>query len=94
MTEHGDVDPRGEKIAGHTLLVLFNADHGEPIPFVLPKKSDREFWELLLDTGKEETESSCYLPGETVHLNACVVVLMRAIRAEEPGVANLERAAS
>jgi glycogen operon protein len=89
--EHGDVDARGEKVAGHSLLVLFNADHGEAIPFILPKKSDGEFWELLLDTGKfgtgkEEVEPSCFLPGEKLLLDSCVVVLMRAIAVEAPAV--------
>lgn len=45
----GDVDERGEKIVGDTLLVLYNA-HYEPIPFKLPAVPPGRNWEVLLDT--------------------------------------------
>jgi glycogen operon protein len=45
-----DVDKHGEEIAGDTLLIVFNADHGNPIPFVLPELEEQRPWQRLLDT--------------------------------------------
>jgi glycogen operon protein len=44
-----EVDSRGQRITGDTLLVLLNAHH-EPIPFVLPAHRRRIRWETLVDT--------------------------------------------
>ena len=44
-----EVDERGERIVGDTLLMLLNAGD-EPIPFVLPATTAAERWETLLDT--------------------------------------------
>jgi glycogen operon protein len=44
-----DVDARGERVAGDTLLILINA-HWEPIGFTLPTHVRGERWELILDT--------------------------------------------
>jgi glycogen operon protein len=51
-----DLDERGQRIVGDTLLVLFNAHH-ELISFTLPE----EPWELVLDTAEGETEQ--FTPG-------------------------------
>src|SRR5205807_6871287 len=45
----GDVDERGDRIVGDTLLLLLNGHH-EAIPFVLPLHKEEQQWELLLDT--------------------------------------------
>ncbi len=45
----GDVDERGEKIVGDTLMILYNAHH-EPIPFTLPVTNPNHKWEAVLDT--------------------------------------------
>jgi isoamylase len=44
-----EVDLRGRRIVGDTLLILLNA-HSEPMPFVLPAHRSRLRWELILDT--------------------------------------------
>jgi isoamylase len=44
-----EVNERGERIVGDTLLLLLNAG-SEPIPFVLPATSPLERWETLIDT--------------------------------------------
>ena len=45
----GEVDERGERIAGDSLPLLFNA--GEtPVSFVLPVANAEERWETLIDT--------------------------------------------
>ena len=44
-----EVDERGQRIQGDTLLVLFNAHH-ERIPFTLPPTLAGQRWERLLDT--------------------------------------------
>jgi isoamylase len=44
-----DVDERGDRIVGDTLVLLMNAGE-EPVPFVLPATSPIERWETLIDT--------------------------------------------
>ena len=48
-----EVDERGRRIEGATVLVLFNAHH-EQIEFVLPAVTSGQRWERLLDTGRPE----------------------------------------
>ena len=45
----GEVDARGAKIVGNTLLILINA-HWEPIDFVLPAHRRAVRWEIEFDT--------------------------------------------
>jgi glycogen operon protein len=47
--EIDELDDRGQKIAGDSLLLLLNAHH-EAIPFVLPPLRPQQQWELLFDT--------------------------------------------
>jgi isoamylase len=46
-----DVDTRGRRIHGDTLLVLFNAHH-EPVNFTLPPAGASFAWERILDTAR------------------------------------------
>jgi isoamylase len=46
-----DVDARGRRIHGDTLLVLFNAHH-EPVNFTLPPAGASFAWERVLDTAR------------------------------------------
>jgi glycogen operon protein len=45
-----DVDEYGTPIIGDHLLILFNADHEQIIPFALPALKDTGPWERLFDT--------------------------------------------
>jgi len=73
-----DVDERGEDICGDTLLLLFNVDHANTIPFVLPPpgNDDSQPWELVFDTsvenGDEATLESPY------PLQPCSVVVLKS----------------
>ena len=80
--ENGDINARGEEVRGHTLLILFNADHGEPLPFTLPQRVAGETWELLLDSAKDNFNLPPQAPGVQYVLESCSVVLMRALEAE------------
>jgi len=71
-----DVDEHGESISGDTMLLLFNADHANTIPFVLPP-ADTEPWELVFDTAIENGEESPPL-GETYSLQPCSVVVLKS----------------
>jgi glycogen operon protein len=44
-----EVDERGARIVGNTLLLLLNADD-RPIAFTLPQTAAEERWETLMDT--------------------------------------------
>ena len=77
--ENGDVNARGEEVRGHTLLVLFNADHGTPLSFTLPPRVAGETWELLMDSAKDDLSVPPQAPGEVYILDSCSVVLMRAL---------------
>jgi isoamylase len=59
--EIGEVDEKGERIAGDTLLILLNAHH-EEISFMLPVQGENRLWERLLDTA-EVRSASLLLPG-------------------------------
>jgi glycogen operon protein len=51
-----DVDEYGEPIIGGHLLILFNADHEQEIPFALPSLVHNAPWERLFDTALDETD--------------------------------------
>jgi hypothetical protein len=73
-----DVDERGEWIRGDNILLLFNADHANTIPFVLPKPDEPgEPWELILDTAQEDIDDAVDLV-ESYPLQPCSVVVMRS----------------
>lgn len=72
-----DVDERGEQIKGDTLLLLFNADHSNTIPFTIPSSETGQPWQLVLDTMSPEIGEREYT--ESVYeLGACSVVVLRS----------------
>jgi glycogen operon protein len=79
----GDVDERGEAIAGDTILLLMNA-HYEAIPFGLPVLQEGHQWERLLDTAAQE-EPPAYTGGQpyTLHGRSMVVLHTVALPEEE-----------
>jgi glycogen operon protein len=48
-----EVDERGVRIEGATVLVLFNAHH-EPLPFTLPRRKPGHVWQRIFDTARPE----------------------------------------
>jgi len=72
-----DTDPRGEVVAGDTLLLLFNADHGSPIPFTLPMVENGEPWQRLLDTSIPGFERVLCKAGQDYFLNPATLTLFR-----------------
>jgi isoamylase len=95
----GDVDERGEKIVGDTLMILYNAHH-ESIPFTLPVTNPSHKWEMVLDTSAAPSTPPPMLAGrEAYKLQGRSAVVLRTIVATEPPTlsqsqaATLERAA-
>jgi glycogen operon protein len=72
-----DVDEHGESITGDTLLLLFNADHGQTIHFVLPEPPAESPWELVFDTARETGEDPVH-PGQAFDLLPCSLAVLRS----------------
>jgi isoamylase len=51
-----DNDEYGEPIIGDHIVILFNADHANEIPFALPELNGGTDWECLFDTAIEKKE--------------------------------------
>jgi len=80
-----EMDDRGERIAGDTLLVLLNA-HPYPAPFVLPAERGEARWRLVLDTGGREPAMVPALPaGDTFLLEGPSVAVLRLVPATSGG---------
>jgi glycogen operon protein len=78
----GNIDERGQRIVGDTLLILFNAHH-EMIPFTLPQ----EPWELVLDTWEGQQEP--FPPGgQTFPLRGRSLAVLKLRKPETPGDEN------
>ncbi len=84
----GDVDERGERIVGDTLLLLLNAHH-EAIPFALPAHKEGQEWELLLDTAAPDAGERVLHGGDKHDLQGRSLALyrIRAAGEEQPGAA-------
>jgi glycogen operon protein len=80
----GDVDERGEKIVGETLLLLLNAHH-EPLPFTLPATRAEHHWERVLDTAGSNGEVTPMNAGDKYRLEARSLAVLRTRQAEETG---------
>ncbi len=72
-----DIDQHGEEVGGDTLLMVFNADHGEPVPFVLPTLKDMDAWQLLLDTSETLTDSRTFQAGDEYPMASASLALFR-----------------
>ena len=74
-----DVDEHGESISGDTMLLLFNADHGNTIRFVLPPPGQNASpWELVFDTAEEASQRGTPVAGKAYPLEPCSMVVLQA----------------
>jgi glycogen operon protein len=80
----GDVDERGEPIAGDTVLLLMNA-HYEAIPFGLPALPEGSQWERLLDTASQQ-EPLAYTGGQPYTLHGRSIAILRSVALQEEGL--------
>jgi glycogen operon protein len=79
-----DVDEHGESIHGDTMLILFNADHANTIPFKLPPPGNGHPWEMVFDTTEESSERGVKVSA-TYALQPCsMVVLMARAKQAKP----------
>jgi len=74
-----DVDEHGESICSDTILALFNADHANTIPFVLPPtgSDDGKPLELVFDTSNPDLDSEVELAAE-YQLQSCSMVVLKS----------------
>jgi glycogen operon protein len=79
-----EVDERGEKIQGETLLLLVNAHH-EPIPFTLPAAREDHLWDRIVDTAEPDEQVRARPPGEQYPLRDRSLVLLAARTKEQIG---------
>jgi hypothetical protein len=91
MGGHIDIDEFGTPIIGDHLLILFNADHEQEIPFALPALKDAGPWGRLFDTALESIDVETPLAkGEDVSAAAayklapCSMVVFRADVPKDP----------
>ncbi len=80
-----DVDEHGEEISGDTILLLFNADHGQTIHFTLPVPKEPHPWELVFDTAREIGDEPVH-PGDAYDLLPCSMVVLRSRSAKREEV--------
>jgi len=78
-----EVDERGERIEGDTVLLLLNA-HDQPVDFTLPKEQAGQSWELVLDTRDEALESQSHPCGSKYQVDARSLVLLRLTGTGQP----------
>jgi glycogen operon protein len=72
-----DLAEDGSEIRGNTLLLLFNADHGESLNFTLPGPEVAPQWERLFDTGHPEGERVLFEAAEDYPMLAASLALFR-----------------
>jgi glycogen operon protein len=91
---HIDVDEYGTPIIGDHLLIVFNADHEQEIPFALPAIKDAGPWQRLFDTALDGIDVEApKAQGEDVAIAAyklapCSMVVFRAAVPKDPDTNN------
>jgi isoamylase len=71
-----EADEHGERVAGDTLLVLFNA-HDDAQPFTLPATESADRWEICVDTADPWTPARRLRAGDRYELQARSVAVLR-----------------
>jgi glycogen operon protein len=73
-----EVDERGERITGDTLLVLLNAHTGK-VPFTLPPLEAAQQWQRVIDTIEEHATERVFRPGVRYPLQGRSVAVFRLV---------------
>jgi glycogen operon protein len=73
-----ELDERGDRIVGDTLLLLLNGDP-EPVAFVLPATSPLERWETLIDTSDPWQPPRRLRAGDRIQLRGQSMAALRLI---------------
>jgi glycogen operon protein len=91
----GDVDDKGERVVGDTLLLLLNAHH-EPISFTLPAHKEGQEWLSLLDTAQGRNEERIMKGGDKHDLagRSLAVYRIRTVADKAPEPARAVRTVS
>ncbi|MDP3937291.1 MAG: glycogen debranching enzyme GlgX, partial [Deltaproteobacteria bacterium] len=71
-----EVNERGERIVGDTLLILMNA-HEDPIPFILTTEAEGLLWERVIDTRSASSTAETFSGGGTYELEGRSMVVLR-----------------
>jgi isoamylase len=71
-----ELNERGERIVGDTLLLLLNAD-GAPVAFALPTTTPTERWETLLDTADPWLPARRLRAGDRYQLQGRSMAVLR-----------------
>jgi isoamylase len=79
-----EVDERGRRIEGDTILVLFNAHH-ESLPFALPSTLAGQRWERLLDTAQPTQLDTDVPQPYLLHERSLAVFRTRQLIEPPPG---------
>jgi isoamylase len=77
-----EVNERGERIAGDTLLLMLNSGD-EPIPFVLPGTAPVERWDTLLDTADPWQPSRRLRAGDRYQLQGRSMAALKLTNRKE-----------
>lgn len=72
-----DIDDRGEEISGDPVLLLFNADHANTIPFTLPATEGERRWQLVFDTADPERKNTEFPAAGSYELQPCSLAVLR-----------------
>lgn len=69
-----EINERGERIRGATLLILMNAHH-ERVTFVFPRDYGRECWKQILDTASQKQTGQKIKPNQSYEMEgrSCAV---------------------
>jgi glycogen operon protein len=82
-----EVDERGRRVRGETMLVLFNA-RLEPVVFRLPARAGVERWQRLFDTALEGDDAAArdrtFEPGQDYSAAGLTVAAFRGVVAAPP----------
>lgn len=73
-----DVDEYGETIIGDHVLILFNADHGNPIHFELPDVATGNPWQRVFDSSSPNENGTDILQSSYT-ISPCSVVALRSL---------------